>query len=126
MRRKAATAALKGIVSRDPLEGMLAAQLLATHKAAIGSFHHANPRPSRQPGRQERGPRQTKERSCLAITSVRTQPAQSLESRRGGPQTKNAPGRARGLVGDQSREDHSWPLLLVRRIGYTGAGTRPG
>ena len=52
MQRKAATAALKGIVPHDPLEGMLAAQLLATHKGAIGSFHHANPCPSREPGRQ--------------------------------------------------------------------------
>src|SRR3954447_26837062 len=126
MRRRAATAALKGIVSRDPLEGMLAAQLLATHKAAIGSFHHANTRPSREPRGQDSGHHQAKERSCLAITSVRTQPAKSLESRRGGPQTKNAPRRARGLVGDQSREDHGRPLLLVRRIVYTGASTRPG
>src|SRR4051795_5380577 len=58
--------------------------------------------------------------------AVRTQPAQSLESRCGAPQTKNAPGRARGLVGGQSREDHGRPLLLVRRIGYTGASSPDG
>src|SRR3954447_8618932 len=125
MRRKAATAALKGIVSRDPLEGMLAAQLLATHKAAIGSFHHANPRPSREPGHQERGPRQTKERSCLAITAVLTPPRKSPGNARHQPRSAHAAGRDRDFP-RHSRDRRAAPAVyLMAAVTATPGRPRP-
>jgi hypothetical protein len=41
MGRTAATAALKGIAPRDTLEGMLAAQMVATHESAMDCFRRA-------------------------------------------------------------------------------------
>ena len=40
--RIAATNALKGIAPRDPLEGMLAAQMIVTHEAAMDCFRWAH------------------------------------------------------------------------------------
>jgi hypothetical protein len=41
LRQGAAVDALRGIAPRDPLEGMLAAQLVATHAAAMEGFRRA-------------------------------------------------------------------------------------
>ena len=41
LKQKAAVDALAGIAPRDPLEGMLAAQLVATHAAAMECFRRA-------------------------------------------------------------------------------------
>src|SRR4051794_23717872 len=41
LRRAAIAAALKDIAPRDPLEGMLAAQLVAVHNAAMDCLRHA-------------------------------------------------------------------------------------
>jgi hypothetical protein len=40
----AGRAALRGIAPRDALEGLLAAQMVAVHEAAMGCFHRAHDR----------------------------------------------------------------------------------
>src|SRR4051812_24548066 len=47
----AARGALRGIAPRDPLEGMLAAQMIATHEPAMECFRRA-----RNPGQTFQGP----------------------------------------------------------------------
>jgi hypothetical protein len=44
MMHRVGQAALRGIAPRDPLEGMLAAQMVAVHEAAMGCFHRAHDR----------------------------------------------------------------------------------
>jgi hypothetical protein len=44
MAHRVAWDALRGIGPRDPLEGMLAAQMVAVHEAAMGCFHRAHDR----------------------------------------------------------------------------------
>src|SRR5262249_56848458 len=50
---KAILAALVGIGPKDELEGMIAAQLLAAHNAAMECYRRANP-----PGQKIQGPKQ--------------------------------------------------------------------
>jgi hypothetical protein len=73
--RTAATNALKGIAPRDPLEGMLAAQMVATHEAAMDCFRRAQ-----VPGQTFEGRRQNLElanklvRSYAALHDARPRP----------------------------------------------------
>ncbi len=102
--QRAVMTALKGIAPRDPLEGMLAAQMVATHESAMDCFRRAQ-----IPGQTFEGRRMNLEFANKLVRSYATL-VETLDKHRGKGQqvvrvehvTVNAGGQA--IVGTVSHE----------------------
>ena len=103
----AARGALRGIAPRDPLEGMLAAQMIATHEAAMECFRRAHIPEQTFEGRQVAlGQANKLVRSYAALV-------EALDRHRG---------KGQQLVRVEHVHVHSGGQAIVGAVGHPGGG----